>query len=203
VDKLILLGGGGHCRSCIDVIEAEGKYEITGILDIPEKIGTEISGYTIIDTDINIEKHVSPETYFLITVGQIKSSKIREKLFKLLQEHNAKIASIISPLAYVSKNAEVGNGSIIMHYALVNAGAYIGKNCIINTKSLIEHEAVIGNHCHISTGAIANGGAIIGSGTFLGSNAVTKQNVEIGEHCVIGAGVAVYKNIKSDSVYVG
>jgi len=30
--ELILVGGGGHCKSCIDVIERQGKYRIAGII---------------------------------------------------------------------------------------------------------------------------------------------------------------------------
>ncbi len=30
------MGGGGHCKSCIDVIEQEGKYKIAGIVDAKE-----------------------------------------------------------------------------------------------------------------------------------------------------------------------
>ena len=40
--ELILIGGGGgHCRSCIDVIEQEQKFKIAGIIDkkdLPEII---------------------------------------------------------------------------------------------------------------------------------------------------------------------
>ena len=51
MQKIILIGGGGHCKSCIDVIEAEGKYDIAGILDMPEFVGEKILGYSIIGTD--------------------------------------------------------------------------------------------------------------------------------------------------------
>ena len=37
--ELILIGGGGgHCRSCIDVIEQEQKFKIAGIIDKKEFI---------------------------------------------------------------------------------------------------------------------------------------------------------------------
>jgi hypothetical protein len=32
--SLLLIGGGGHCRTCIDVIETEGKYKIAGIVKL-------------------------------------------------------------------------------------------------------------------------------------------------------------------------
>ena len=31
--KIILIGGGGHALSCIDVIESEKKFKIVGIVD--------------------------------------------------------------------------------------------------------------------------------------------------------------------------
>lgn len=36
---LILIGGGGHCKSVIDVVESAG-YTILGIMDMPEMVGT-------------------------------------------------------------------------------------------------------------------------------------------------------------------
>lgn len=185
--KLYLIGGGGHCRSCIDVIEQTGEYTIVGIFDVKEKIGESISGYKIIDTDENISKYADKDTYFLITVGQIKTPDLRIKLFK--QDLN--FATIISPLAYVSKNATIGKGTIIMHHALVNAGAKIGNNCIINSKSLIEHDSIVGDHCHISTGAIVNGDCSIGPGSFIGSNAVLKQGIKVTERSIVPYGEKV------------
>ena len=35
--KLILIGAGGHALSCIDVIEAEKKFKIIGLVDNSKK----------------------------------------------------------------------------------------------------------------------------------------------------------------------
>jgi len=196
---LILIGGGGHCRSCIDVIEIEGIYKISGIVDRSTKLGQKIQGYEIIGTDEDLPKFVRSFKNYLITIGQIKSSTLRKKLFKQLTGMGAVFPSIISPLAYVSKDAQIFPGTIIMHRAVVNSKARIGKNCIINTGAIIEHDAQIADHCHISTGAIVNGGGTIGEGTFLGSNAVCRENVNIGNHCVVGMGAKVLKDCKANS----
>ena len=45
--NLILLGGGGHCKSVIDVAESAG-YTILGILDKPETVGQEVLQYSVI-----------------------------------------------------------------------------------------------------------------------------------------------------------
>ena len=196
---LILIGGGGHCKSCIDVIEQEKKYQIAGIVDVSEKIHQKILGYEIIATDDDLHELVKEYDYFFVTLGQIKTPDKRIRLFEMLKDLGAKLPVVVSPLAYVSRHAKIEEGTIVMHYALVNAGAKIGSNCIINSKALVEHDAVIENHCHIATGAIVNGGVKVGSGTFFGSNAVSKEYVEIGENSVIGCGAKIIKNIPTNT----
>jgi sugar O-acyltransferase (sialic acid O-acetyltransferase NeuD family) len=190
--ELILLGGGGHCRSCIDVIEAHGGWNITGILDLAPRIGERMFGHQIIGTDDDVRQLVTRGMKFLITVGQIASPDCRVALYDKVQAANGQLVSIVSPLAYVSPRAELGPGTIVMHGAIVNCGARIGANVIINSKALIEHDAEVGDHCHISTAAIVNGGAAVGSRTFIGSNAVLLQGVRVPAGHVVAAG-ATYR----------
>lgn len=190
---IILLGGGGHCKSCIDVIEQENKYNIIGILDKEELSGSNILGYEIIGTDDDLKKFAKNIYSYLITVGQIKSPQTRIALFNLVKSYKVKLPVIISPNAYVSRSAKIGEGSIIMHHALVNSDAIIGVNCIINSKALVEHDSGIGDHCHIATGSIVNGGVIIGAGSFLGSNVVTRQYISIPDNSIIQANTFLNK----------
>ncbi len=200
---IILIGGGGHCISCIDIIEQTGLYQIIGILDLPEKLGQKVLNYSIIGNDNEIGRFITDCSDFLITVGQIKSSTIREMIFQQVKQAGGKLPVIISPLAYVSSFANINEGSIIMHHALVNAGATIGKGCIINTKALIEHEVCIGNFCHISTAAIVNGQANIGNQCFIGSNTVIANNINVAANTVIAAGSQVLKNVDFSGTYIG
>lgn len=198
---IILLGGGGHCKSCIDVIEQGEKYRIIGILDLPEMVGKRILGYEIIGTDDDLPNLLKTVGNYLITIGQIKSSKKRIALWEMVKKSGTKLPFIVSPNAYVAKSASIGEGSIIMHHVIVNAGAKIGVNCIINSKALIEHEAMVGDFCHVSTGAIVNGQAIIGSRCFIGSNATISNNICIVEDSVISAGTNIFKDIATPGTY--
>lgn len=185
--NLILIGGGGHCKSCIDVIEGLKDYRIEGILDTPDKVGQKVLDYEITGTDDDIEKYVKEDFFFLITVGQLKSADLRIKLFEKIKSLNGKFATIISQNAYVSKHSKIGEGSIIMHHALINAGAKIGKNCIINSKALIEHDCTIGDNCHIAVSAVLAGGVKIGSESFVGANSTIVQYKEIPQKSFIKA----------------
>ena len=193
-EKIILIGGGGHCKSCIDVIEQDGCNAIAGIVDVPEKEQHNVLGYPIIGSDANLEELIETFHNVLITLGQIKSPARRMELFDDLKQMGACFPVIKSPLAYVSPHAQVAEGTIVMHHAMINAGASVGRNCIINTKALVEHDAVIEDHCHISTGAIVNGGVKIGSGSFFGSGAVSKEYTLIPSNSFIKANSLIPKN---------
>ena len=54
--KIILIGGGGHALSCIDVIESEKKFKIVGIVDGNLKKGKKILNYKVIGGDKDLKK---------------------------------------------------------------------------------------------------------------------------------------------------
>jgi sugar O-acyltransferase (sialic acid O-acetyltransferase NeuD family) len=198
---LILVGGGGHCKSVIDVAISAG-YNIKGILDLKENVENSILDYQIIGTDDDIIKYAEIAD-FVVTVGQIKSADLRMQIFNKIENAGGNLATIISPKANVSKYATIGRGSVIMHHASVNADAKIGKNNIINTSAIIEHDVITGDFCHISTNAVVNGMCKIGNGVFIGSGSVVFNNIEIVSDSIIGAGSVVNKNILESGIYAG
>jgi sugar O-acyltransferase (sialic acid O-acetyltransferase NeuD family) len=203
MEHIILIGGGGHCISCIDVLRLANVFEIAGILDTYDKIGTSIMGIKVIGSDEDIPRFASKYKNFLITIGQIKHTEKRVSIYESVTKHGGYLPVIISPKAYVSASAVIGEGTIIMHNSLVNAKAVIGKSCIINTGALVEHEASIGDFCHISTHAIVNGQVVIGNNSFIGSNSVIANNVSLPEKIIVAAGACILKSPDMTGTYIG
>lgn len=198
---LILVGGGGHCKSVIEAAESSG-FEIKGILDLPTEIGKTILGYKVIGSDENIPQYVEA-CDFVITLGFIKKPKVRNQLHAHIEEIGGHFATIIASSAHVSKHTTIGEGTVILHGAMVNAGATIGKGCIINTLANIEHDATVGNYCHISTGAMVNGDCVIGDNTFLGSGSIMHNATSIPDHSIFSAGCVITKSFSVSGLYAG
>lgn len=201
IRPLVLVGGGGHCKSVIEAAESAG-YSILGVLDMPENIGKEIFSTKVIGTDDDIPKYVD-KAEFIITVGFITNPATRIKLYNRIKVVGGKLATIIASTAYVSKYATIGEGTVIMHHAFVNAGAKVGKNVILNTFANIEHDAEIGDQCHISTGTMVNGDCKVGDNCFIGSLSVLVNGITVGEDIIVGAGSLVRKSIHKKGVYSG
>lgn len=198
---LILIGGGGHCKSVIEAAESAG-YSILGVLDMPEDVGKDILSTKVIGTDDDIPQYVD-KAEFVITVGFIKNPAIRIKLYNRVKEAGGKLATIIASTAYVSKYATIGEGTVVMHHAFVNAGAKVGENVILNTFTNVEHDAVIGDQCHISTGTMINGDCKVGANCFIGSQSVLANGITIVDDIVVGAGSLVRKSISIKGIYSG
>ncbi len=202
LSKIVLIGGGGHCHACIDVIESTKKYEILGIIDLKEKVGDKVLGYSVIGDDSCIPNLSKKNVCFLVTLGQIKSASLRKRIFFNLRGCEAKIATVISPLAHVSKHSSIGVGAIIMHHATVGPNVVVGENSIINTGANIEHDSRIGTNCHISTHAVLNGNCLLGNNIFIGSNATIFQNTQVVDDVIVGAGSIVRESIKLSGTFV-
>jgi len=202
-NKIILVGGGGHCVSIIEMIRSTDQYSIFGILDVQEKVGQEINGVKIIGTDNEIASYCKDGFSFIISIGQLKSSELRRRLSNEIEENGGNFATIIATSAYVSKTAKIGSGTVIGHKAFVNAGVNIGTNTIINSGAIIEHDVTIGDFCHISTNSTINGDCTIGNDVFVGSGCIVNLGINITNQTILGSGSVVIKDINESGFYTG
>ena len=48
---LILIGGGGHCHVCIDVLEQKSRFHIAGVVEHKGDLKEVVMGYPVLGTD--------------------------------------------------------------------------------------------------------------------------------------------------------
>ena len=190
-DPLLLIGCGGHARSLIDVVESSDRWHVLGLVGLPEQVGEEVLGYSVLGCDQDLPALRHQCTHALLAVGQIGLPSHRQRLVTELERLEFALPAVISGRAHVSRHAHLGSGTSVGHGVIVNAGASVGDYCILNSSVLIEHDAVICDYCHVSTGAIVNGGTRIGVDSFIGSGAVLREGLNLPPHTVISAGKRV------------
>jgi UDP-perosamine 4-acetyltransferase len=193
---LYLLGGGGHARVVLDALRAAGL-DVDAIVD-PEKAGSSAFGLPVLRGNPN-------EGRFLVTVGQIRATPTRERIWS-----EAIAAGLRAAEAFVDRTAlvpatdvQVGEGSIVLAGALLGVGTRVGVNCIVNHRALIEHDCVVGDHAHVSPGAILGGSVRIGRRSHVGIGAVIRQGITIGDDATVGAGAVVVDDVENGATVVG
>ena len=201
--KIVLIGGGGHCKVVISILKKIDSFEIVGIAD-NYKIGSLISGVKVIGTDDDLKDIYKNGVHnALVTVGSIKNNTKRYKLFNMAKKIGYKFPVIISPEAIIDKSIRIDEGTVIMPGSIINIDSSIGKNCIINTSAIIEHDCKIGDYCHIAPGVHISGAVNIGELSFIGIGVIMIQGIKIGKNVTIGAGSVVLKDIPDNVIAVG
>lgn len=196
---MILIGGGGHCKSVIDTIREGRLFNIIGILDIKEKVGHYVCGIKIIGTDDELARYYKEgvENGF-ITLGSIGNCQKRITIYHQLKEIGMVLPVIKDKTSVISASAVIGEGTFVGKGAVINTDVTIGENCIINTGAVVEHDCILEDFVHISPGSILSGGVTIGRNTHVGTQSTIIQNIEVGENTIIGAGSVVVKNISKN-----
>ncbi len=201
---LVLLGGGGHCRECIEAIERAGKYRIHGIIDTNAKPGTMIAGYPVLGDNARLEGlRRDGITHLVLAYGIAGGQAERGAHFRRLAELGHNFPAIIHPKAAVNTHARIGAGVQIMAGALIGSEAQLGDACLINSNAVVSHDCRLGSNVHIAPGAILAGGVRVGDDTVVGMGATVYMRASIGKDVVIYNGATIFADVPDGVVVQG
>ncbi len=146
--SLLILGAGGHGRVVADVARSTGAFDRVAFLDdAAEGALAPLSEYARFRSDFDVA-----------AVG-IGNNALRLELLLKLRAAGYKTPPLISPRAYVSPDAKVGDGTVIEPMAIVNREATLGIGVIVSVGAIVDHNATVGDGAHINAGAICKAGS--------------------------------------------
>ena len=180
-----IYGAGGHGAETMDILHhmlhARGHTDIdTGFIDDARSV-ERIVGRPV----VNLAETV-PGSMVTIGVGA-----------------GLELATVISPLAFVSDHAGVDEGCIIAPFCSIQARAQLRQNVSVNTAAIVTHDTVLDRDCCISLQATIGGAARIGERNYVGMGAQVREQVSIGKSTIVGMGAVVTKDIPDGVVCTG
>ncbi|MBU3161217.1 acetyltransferase [Clostridium frigoris] len=204
MEKIVLVGAGGHCKVIIDIIKSVGKYDIIGVTDTTFRGEKLVLDIPIIGDDSILKKLYNDgvENAF-VCIGALQNIRLRDKIYNKLKDIGFNIPVLIHKDTIVSSYASIASGTCVMPGAIINPGVSIEENCIINTGVVIEHDCKIQRNTHISPKACIAGGVKVGHDTHVGMGSCIIQALHIGNNVIIGAGAVVINNVVDNVVTVG
>lgn len=204
MEKIILVGCGGHAKSIIDSIESQGEFEIAGFIAENFDNDFQYRGYKIIGTDEDLESlYGKGIKNAFICIGYMGKGNVRHKIYEQLKKIGYVLPVIIDDTAIVATDVSIGEGTFVGKRAVINSNASIGKMAIINTGAIVEHDSNIDDYTHVAVNATICGGAQIGKKCLVGAGATIIQEIVIKDNAVIGAGSTVVKNVAENNLAVG
>lgn len=196
--KLLIIGAGGHGKVVADTaIEMEQWDEIAYLDDRYPDISSTLC-FSVIGKigEIDLFQYKFPDV--VVAIG---NNELRVRLLQRIHESGFRIPAIVSPNSYISRYAEIGQGTVVFAQVAINVSVAIGDGCIINTGATIDHDCKLGTGVHISPGAHLAGGVRVGDYSWIATGANVIPGVTIGKNVVIGAGAVVINDVP-DAVMV-
>lgn len=190
MNRLRIIGAGGHGRVLADIAETAGYRDIA-FLDAGFPELRRSGAWDVIGTPADLD-----EADYALGIGN------NQTRMRLLETFPDTLVTLVHPSAVVSPHAEIGAGSVICAGAVIGPFVRLGAGCIINTGASVDHDCTLDEGVHLSPGARLGGGVAIGARAWVGIGAAVREGTSIGADVMIGAGAAVVKNVK-ESTRVG
>ncbi|UVI31529.1 acetyltransferase [Paenibacillus spongiae] len=202
MDRIVVIGSGGHAKVVIDSLEQSKQYTIIGLIDDNKTPGTHVYGYEVLGGLNYIQDHRSQIDGGIIAIGDncVRSS-IAARIMNIQPQF--RFITSVHPSASIARGVTIGEGTVIMAGAVINSDTHIGKHCILNTKSSVDHDSSVGDFVSLAPNATTGGQVSIGRYSVLSLGASVIHGITIGEHSVIGAGSTVLSSIDSYVVAYG
>lgn len=166
VDKLIIVGAGGHGRSVAEAVisNAVSEFELIGFLDDSWPNNRFIWNFPILGDTSDLRAYIRYADKAIVAIG---NNKLRAELQERLIKVGFSLVTIKHSRAVVSPSALIGVGSAVMAGAVIGTEANLGMGVIVNSGAVIDHHCNVGDYGHLGVGVAMAGGSRLGRGAWL------------------------------------
>ena len=185
--------------------------ELTDLVsDIP---GWEVAGYVEnLDRAQCARKIAGKPVFWVDDIGQFQSTHSaicgistveRWRFVDQVSQWDLPFATLVHPLARVSRTSTIGEGSILSPGAIIASNTRLGRHVFVNRGVLIGHHTEVEDYVSVQPGANIAGAVKIGARTYVGMGAMVIDHISIGRECKIAAGSVVTRNLPDHSHVAG
>ncbi|HMK34666.1 MAG TPA: acetyltransferase [Desulfomonilaceae bacterium] len=203
MEKVFVIGAGGHAKVVIDAIEKAKLFEIPFLVDDDASLkGKNIFGYPVLGnrTDLAALAKEIPGHGCFVAIG---NNLVRIRLEHWLKTRGFRPVTAIHPSAQIARGVRIGINTVIMAGAVINSDATVGTSVIVNTAAGVDHDCLIGDGTHIAPGCSLCGSVTVGPRTLIGAGTTVVHGVTIGSDVIVGAGSVVVENIPPNVIAMG
>ncbi len=193
----IVLGTGGHARSCLDVLESAG-IAVRGCVGGPPA-GALQADYLGGDEELP-RLYKEGVSVAFVAVGD---NAVRRALVDRITTLGFATPPAVSSQAFVSSTATIGPAAFVMHGAVVGPYSVVGTGAIINTSTSIDHDCTIGDFAHLAPGTHLAGTVTVDAEAFIGVGVSIIPGLRVGAGSTVGAGATVVSDIPERTTVVG
>ncbi|MEV6394057.1 acetyltransferase [Streptomyces sp. NPDC051907] len=203
LERLVVLGAGGHARELVDAVHAVNAvrptWDLLGVLDDgdrPTEPGPEVGAPYLGPTSMV----GMLDARYVVGIGD---GAVRERMDEMARRASRTPATVVHPTASVGRRAVLHPGCYVAAHATLTTDCVLGRHTHVNVGASVSHDDVLGAYCTLAPGARLGGRAVLEDGVTLGLNCAVLPGVRLGAWSVAGAGATVTRDVQPGSVVVG
>lgn len=200
--KLVIVGDSAFAEIAREYFDADTAYDVVAFsVETPFLEKTELHGLPVVAFE-TLEARFDPATHeVFVAATYTQLNRLRRRLAAQAKARGYRLASYVSPRAFVWRNVELGEHCFVFEDNTLQPFVKIGENVVLWSGNHIGHHSVIESHCFISSHVVVSGFCTIGEHSFLGINASVANNVKIGPDNWVGPNVAVMKDTAEGALF--
>lgn len=196
--KLAIYGAGAVGIEIKEIAEFQGTWDEIIFIEDSKKLKTfrKLKCFTFADFK---KKYKTDEIKIVIGVGD---PKVRKIIYDKVKKDGYKLANVIHPNSYISKDALIKEGVVVEMESYIGFDADIGDNVLISAGSIIAHNCILKPHTTV-LGATIAGGCTIGESALLGMGCIIRERTNVGDKALISMGSIVFDDVPSNMIVMG
>jgi sugar O-acyltransferase (sialic acid O-acetyltransferase NeuD family) len=205
MQKVVIVGAGGHGREVLDVFEAlnEGtrRYEVLGYI-VETGFGTPgelVNGRPILGDFDWLDGH----THEVEVICGVGAPELRRRLVQRAAAVGARFCSVVHPSVVRTRWIEVGAGVVIAPGCVLTNQIRIGNHVHVNVGCTIAHDGVLEDFATLAPGVRVCGNVTLEEGCYVGTGANIVERRRIGAWAVVGAGSTIVQDVPPNTTVVG
>jgi UDP-perosamine 4-acetyltransferase len=203
MEKIILIGGGGHAGVVLEIMRQTGTYDVLGVVTRDAADSSELGLPWLGDDSVLPELLRSGVATVAMGVGGFRENGLRRRIYTMVKSLGFRVATLVHPTAIVLPSVTMGEGCVIFAGAVLNTGARLGNDVIVATRSSVDHNTIVEDHVLVSAGVAVGAQVLLGEESLIAIGACVVSRLTIGRRSVVGAGAVVIRDIPDDVIVVG
>jgi sugar O-acyltransferase (sialic acid O-acetyltransferase NeuD family) len=200
--RLVIVGDSAFAEVACEYFQHGSRYDVVAFaveethLKRTELLGRSVTAFETMTERYPPESH---DVYVAIVYTQL--NRLRGRLMLAAKAAGYRLASYVSPHAFVWQNVELGEHCFIFENNVVQPFVKLGSNVVLWSGNHIGHHSRIGDNVFVSSHVVISGFCDIGNSCFLGVNVAIGNNIKVAKDCWIGPGVTISKDTKEGEIY--
>src|SRR5258708_25692647 len=161
--KLLIVGDSAFAEVACEYFDAMSPYTVAGFAVERQYIKrAALMGRPIVAWEDSAQSHPPSEYEVYVAVVYSQLNRLRTRLMNGAKAKGYRLASFVSPHAFLAPSAMVGEHCFIFEHNVVQSFVHIGNNVVLWSANPIGHHSTIGDDVFVWSHVVVSGVGNIG-----------------------------------------